>query len=172
MSQNLITGDEIIADILLGFSEAQEILASHGIACAGCHVNEYETLRDGVVAHYGADIFERVLADLNEAAAEAPDFTLKPKPAPILSKAAREVLLKIQIENDQKHWGLKIDALNNLGDINYYLDLQAKPDPGDKVFNSEGMALFCSKESEMLLRGKIINYVVTDQDEGFKFENA
>lgn len=167
----IFTGDEIISDILLDFHEAQEIMNSHGIACAGCHINQYETLREGVVAHYSQKTFERVLADLNEAAQESGDIGLQRKKEPIISDLAHKKILEFQTESDQKGWGLKVDAMDNLGDIEYFLDFQQKPDRGDRVFTSQGINIFCSPESEKFLRGKSIDYVIQDEEEGFKFEN-
>ena len=171
MTNAAFTGDEIISDILLSFSEAHEILASHGIACAGCHINQYETLREGVSAHYSPDLFNRVLADLNEAAAETGELNLVRLPDPIITPSARDKLLEFQVAEDKKGYGLKVEAIDNLGEPNYFLDLQKKPDSGDRVFQSEGIHIFCNLESEKILRGKQINYVITDEDEGFKFES-
>ena len=167
----IFTGDEIISDILLDFHEAQEIMTSHGIACAGCHINQYETLREGVVAHYNQKTFERVLADLNEAAQESGDIGLQRKKEPVFSDLAHTKILEFQENSNQKGWGLKVDAMDNLGEVEYFLDFQQKPDRGDRIFTSQGINIFCSPESERFLRGKCINYVIQNEDEGFKFEN-
>ena len=167
----IFTGDEIISDILLDFYEAQEIMNSHGIACAGCHINQYETLREGVVAHYNQKTFERVLADLNEAAQESGNIGLQRRKEPIISELAHQKILEFQENGQQKGWGLKVEAIDNLGDISYFLDFQQKPDRGDKVFTSQGISIFCSPESEKFLRGRCINYVIQDDEEGFKFES-
>jgi len=170
MSKAAFSGDEIISDILLDFAEAQEIMASHGIACAGCHVNQYETLREGVVAHYDQATFDRLLADLNEASADSGFTHLTGAKPPMLTKAAKQKIDEFQASDDKLGWGLKVDAMDNLGEPNYFLDFQKIPDRGDLTTESEGIKIFYSPESAKWLRNKQINYVVTDEDEGFKFE--
>ena len=83
------TGEEIIADVLLDFPTAHEILAAHGIACAGCHINQYETLREGIIAHYGDEMFSTVMRDLNEAAMEMEHEMGSGKKDPVISDAAK-----------------------------------------------------------------------------------
>lgn len=170
MSKKVFTGDEIISDILLDFGEAQEIMASHGIACAGCHINQYETLRQGVTAHYDEDTFIRVLADLNEAAAETGLTKFAHQSEPVLTSTAKDKVVEFQASSGQAGYGLKVEAMDNLGEPSYFLDFQERPDRGDKIFESLGVKIFCSPESERYIRGKKIDYVITEEDEGFKFE--
>ena len=50
-NQLIFDGSEIIGDILALMPEAAEILSSHGVSCASCHINAYETLKDGILGH-------------------------------------------------------------------------------------------------------------------------
>lgn len=63
------TGKEMITDILNKMPEAMDILLSHGLGCAGCQFNAFETLEQGVIGHgFSYEDLDRILADLNEAA--------------------------------------------------------------------------------------------------------
>ena len=168
------SGEEIIADVLLDFPEAQEILTTHGIACASCHINQYETLRQGIVAHYGEDMYWTIIQDLNEAAEES--GLLKgeksTRPEVVLTEIAKDKIIEFQEDAAQSGFGLKVEVLDNGGDLSYFLDFQDRPDKGDKIIESQGIKIFLNTESDRLLRGKQINYAVTEDDEGFKFEKV
>ncbi len=63
------TGKEILSDIMDIIPDASEILLSHGLGCAGCHFNMFETLEEGFRGHgFSEEDLENVLNDLNEAA--------------------------------------------------------------------------------------------------------
>ncbi len=168
------TGEEIIADVLLEFPEAHEILAAHGIACAGCHINQYESLRDGIIAHYGEEMYMIVINDLNEAAQE-----LKLQPGgkketkdPVVTDNAKEKILAFQKDADQEGYGFRVEITGFGGNLSYFLDFEKNPDKGDKVVESNRIKIFCDPDSYRLLQNKVIDYKVTDDDEGFKFEKA
>ncbi len=65
----MFSGKETIADILEKLPEAREILAAHGLRCAGCFINTYETLEQGCTGHgFSFKEFKRLLKDLNDCA--------------------------------------------------------------------------------------------------------
>jgi len=149
-STHQFTGDEIIADVLMDFPTSHEVLAAHGIACAGCHINQYETLRDGIIAHYGQELFATVMRDLNEAASE----------------------LGHEMGADKKDPIITDNAVQEYGDPSYFLDFQERPDRGDKVVESNGVQIFCDTQSYKWLQNKTIDYKTENGEEGFKFEKA
>lgn len=168
MTTNKFTGDEIISDVLLDFPEAQDILAMHGIACASCHINQYETLREGIIAHYGAVAFEQVLGDLNDAAGEV----LLDKPEPFLTPKARDQALAFQSESGQAGYGFRIEVIREEGEVSYFLDFEQKSQDGDKVVESEGIKLFLDPESYKYMRGKKIDFGEKEGEAGFKIEKV
>ena len=164
-------GSEIIGDILSAMPEASEILASHGVACASCHINTYETLQDGILGHgFGQDTLDDILADLNEAASDMglQKGSMKKEP-PHLTTAAAEKIKAFQEAQDKKGFGFRIEVTSlGEGDPSYFLDLEEKPDKEDKTICSDGVSLFLSPESFRYLQNKTIDYVVEGEDEGFK----
>jgi Fe-S cluster assembly iron-binding protein IscA len=164
------SGEEIIADVLLDFPTAHEILAAHGIACAGCHINQYETLREGIIAHYGDEMFSTVMRDLNEAAMEMEHEMGSGKKDPVISDAAKAKIEAFQTEGGKQGFGFKIEVVQEYGEPSYFLDFQERPDRGDKVVDSNGIKIFCDTNSYKWLQNKIVDYQQVDGEEGFKFE--
>jgi hybrid cluster-associated redox disulfide protein len=89
-------GTEFVNDILGKMPEAMDILLSHGLGCAGCQFNMFETLEQGVLGHgFAHEDLDRILADLNEAAEDlglssnlpsAPSFTKRDDPSPFIKR--------------------------------------------------------------------------------------
>jgi len=72
-------GTEFVNDILGKMPEAMDVLLSHGLGCAGCQFNMFETLEQGVIGHgFSYEDLGRILKDLNEA---AEDLGLKSPPS-------------------------------------------------------------------------------------------
>ncbi len=174
MTQNnpTFTGEEIIADVLLDFPTAHEILAAHGIACAGCHINQYETLREGISAHYGDEMLVTVMRDLNEAAAELGHEMGTGVKDPVITDNAKQKILAFQQDGGTQGYGFKIEVVQEFGDPSYFLDFQERPDRGDKVIESNDIKIFCDLSSYKWLQNKVIDYAEENGEEGFKFEKA
>jgi len=166
------TGEEIIADVLLDFPTAHEILAAHGIACAGCHINQYESLRDGIIAHYGDEMFETVMRDLNEAADELGHEAGGETKDPVITDTAKEKIIAFQQDGGKEGFGFKIEVIQEYGDPSYFLDFQERPDRGDKIVEANGIRIFCDIQSYKWLQNKSIDYKVENGEEGFKFEKV
>jgi len=169
---NHFTGEEIIADVLMDFPSAHEILAAHGIACAGCHINQYETLQEGIMAHYGDEMFLTVMRDLNEAVDEIGRDGKGEKKDPIITDAAKAKIEEFQTESDKLGFGFKIEVMQEMGDPSYFLDFQERPDRGDRVVETNGVRIFCDTSSYKFLQNKVVDYQTVGEEEGFKFEKA
>ena len=170
--QPRFTGDEIIADVLLEFPESHEVLAAHGIACAGCHINQYETLRDGIVAHYGEEMFVVVMKDLNEAAEEIGHKGGVQRQDPVITDTAKAKVIEFQKDSGKEGFGFRIEVVQDYGSPQYFLDFEERPDKGDKVIESNGIKIFCDLNSYRWLQNKSIDYKTENGEEGFKFEKV
>ncbi|HEY5713958.1 MAG TPA: iron-sulfur cluster biosynthesis family protein [Candidatus Gracilibacteria bacterium] len=172
MSKSLqFTGSEIIGDILGAMPEASEILASHGVACASCHINAYETLEQGILGHgFGQDTLDDILQDLNEAAADMGLTTESTKKnPPTLTTAAANKIRDFQKSQHKEGFGFRIEVTDfSLEDPGYFLDLEEKPDKEDHIINSQEVQLWLSPDSYRFLQNKTIDYVETKEDAGFK----
>ncbi len=157
----LFTGDEIISDIIDLLPEAIEILSSHGLGCATCHINVAETLRQGAQLHGFTDVdLAEILTDLNQAATE---FGLDParaqRPDPVLTPRAAERIRHFQAEDNLQGHGFKIEveALTD-GEVTYFLDFLPAPEPDDRTIPSQGIDLYLSPYSHTQLRGYQIDF--------------
>ena len=177
------SGNELISDILEKMPPASEILAAHGIGCAGCAINAFETLRDGVLGHgFSQNDFDNILADLNDAAAEMgiPESgaTKSAGKKVVLTHAAADKILELaeKFKAEKKisgeNWGFKVEVLSAaIGEPSYFLDFLSKPDPNDQIIKSKNIALFLDPESEKFLKDCQIDFGANQSGEiGFKID--
>ena len=164
------TGQEKISEILEKFPQAQEVLVAHGLNCAGCHIGAYETLEQGAMGHgFRGEQISRVIEDINELAKELKiPISGVPQKNPVLTKKAAEKIKEFQTLQKKEGQGFKIDAVENFGDFSYFLDFLEKPKKEDKVLKSRNIKLFISQESLQHLKNCKIDFVKTEEGEGFK----
>lgn len=161
-------GSETIADILAEMPEASEILLSHGLSCVSCHINVAESLREGILGHgFDEGTVERILADLNEAAQDTLPVR-KAKTPPTLTDQAAKKIHEFQAQQNQEGFGFKIEVIpQSDGSPSYFLDFLEKPEPGDRVIESNGIRLFLDIDSNNFLQGCCIDFKKTNKGEGF-----
>ena len=89
----MITGEMRVADVSALVPDAQSVLATYGIHCAGCSIGGAETLAEGCRLHgFGEDDIVLLLEDLNALLKETPK-----KPATlILTPAAAKALKDVR----------------------------------------------------------------------------
>lgn len=166
------TGQEFISEILEQMPEAQEIFAAHGLSCAGCYVNTYETLEQGVLGHgFDDEATNRLLEDLNEAARSIKlKINIKLK-NPELTQKAKKKVLEFQKEQKSIGFGFKVQVEQEKGEPSYFLDFLEKPDKGDVIIKTLGINLFLDKDSLKQLQNHIIDFGSNEEgEEGFKIE--
>jgi len=158
------SGKELIADILEQMPEAQEILMMHGLNCVGCHVNTYETLKEGCFAHgFDEEQFNNLLLDLNEAAQDISLIQRKKIP-PFLTEKGKEKILEFQKMQNMEGYGFKIEVTQKPGecDFSYFLDFLKIPEEKDIIITSLGINLFISPKSLNLLNNCEIDFIESE----------
>ncbi len=166
------TGQEFISEILEQMPDSQEIFAAHGLSCAGCYINVYETLEQGVLGHgFDEEATNRLLNDLNEAARTIKlEANIKLK-NPELTETAKQKVLEFQKEQKSEGFGFKIQVGQEKGDASYFLDFLEKPEKGDIVIETREINLFLDKDSLKKLQNHIIDFGSNEEgEEGFKIE--
>lgn len=166
------TGGELISEVLDQMPEAQEVFAAHGLSCAGCYINVYETVEQGVMGHgMSEENLNRLLEDLNEAAKMLELQPGKVSKNPVLTAFSKEKILEFQKEQASIGHGFKVQVEGKSGDFSYFLDFLEKPEKGDIVIESLGINLFLDQDSLKKLQNHTIDFGVNDNgDEGFKIE--
>ncbi len=171
--KQLIKGDMIIGDLVQKYPDSVEVMLSYGLHCVGCHVNPFESIEAGAMAH-GMDekTINDLLKDLNNLAAkkqkeepaEQKDIDLTPR--------AVEKLKDLIQKNSENGAGLRIDAApGGCAGMHYLLDLKEKKEPEDKEFEIEGIKVFIPKDKLEQLQGIRIDYLDTLNESGFKISN-
>ncbi len=170
--KGLFTGKEFISEIMEKMPVAQEIFAAHGLACAGCHINVYETLEQGALGHgMDSESIKRLIDDLNDAAENLAITTSNPPKNPVLTDIARQKVLEFQSLQSAEGFGFKIEVDDVEGDISYHLDFLEKPEKGDIIIETNGINLFLDKQSLRLLQNYTIDYGKNEHgEEGFKVD--
>ncbi|MEZ4812703.1 MAG: DUF1858 domain-containing protein [Caldisericia bacterium] len=64
MSDEKITGEMTLGDVIKNWPETAEVFFQFGLHCIGCHISAFESVKDGAAAH-GVNPDELVKA-LNE----------------------------------------------------------------------------------------------------------
>jgi hybrid cluster-associated redox disulfide protein len=66
--KKVITGGDLIADVVREYPEVTDMFLDFGIHCVGCYVSEFETIEQGILGHgFAEEELEAFLTQLNEA---------------------------------------------------------------------------------------------------------
>jgi len=155
--------DLTIGEVLKEVPQAADIMAKHGLHCATCSVNVFETIEMGAKGH-GLDDAEitTIINEINEAAA-----TKSQKDIVITELAAKKTLELMKSEG-KEDYGLRIEVVSGgCSGSQYFIDFDNQPMEDDQVMEINGIKLIVSKDSIDVLKGSIIDY----SDSGYKIDN-
>jgi len=66
-TENKITRNMTMGEIVNKYPETVEIIQSKGLHCIGCHVSPYETLEQGCTSHgWTEEMIDAMIRELNE----------------------------------------------------------------------------------------------------------
>ena len=67
-SENPISKDMMLGDIVSNYPESVPVITGYGLHCIGCHISPFETLEQGCKGHGVPDeMIDELLNDANEA---------------------------------------------------------------------------------------------------------
>ena len=176
-TEQLITKETIIADIVENYPETIEPLMEMGVHCVGCHVSPYETLEGGFKGHGMSDEeISEAVAKLNsiirknsnnKSQKEELDFsnaTLN-----VTDKAAHKIK---ELIKQEKKKGLRISVVpGGCSGFKYGMELSDDASENDVVIEEKGIKIFLDKPSMAKLDGSNVDFVDSLQGAGFKIEN-
>ncbi len=168
-----ITEDMTIADIFEHFpthvSTLAEKMLEYGLHCVGCHVNRYESIKQGSMGHgMQEEEFQTMLKELNTIIST----TTKPTTGiTITPKAAIKIHDIMQKEKKQKNY-LRINVIaGGCSGNSYDLQFENKKIATDASFTHDGVTIIIDKKSLEKMQGSTIDYIEGLQASGFKINN-
>ena len=170
-----VTKDMTMGEIIQKWPAAADIMQSYGLHCFGCHINLFESLEQGVLAH-GMDekIVDSILDELNNLANSKPveEKNQKHSEDVSLTELAATKLKELAEKEGKQGYGIRVAVVKGgCAGYMYNIEFRQKQQTGDHVIESHGLKLFADDNSYNMLKGVVIDYAETLQGAGFKFEN-
>ncbi len=79
---------------------------------------------------------------------------------------------KILESQGKSGWGIRVGVKGGgCSGLSYTMDLTEKPGEDDKVFDYDGLPVFCDKKSYFYLNGLTLDFIDALMGGGFKFVN-
>lgn len=165
----LITKDTTVGDMVAKFPRTINVMLSHGLHCIGCSANPYETVENGALGHgMTQEQVQGLLKQLNEVAS----LPARPKTGIFFTDKAIEMVKELAIKENKKGQTLKVQVTPSGCDgWEYFMDFAPTISEGEAEKEFNGMKVFISPESEKALQGAEIDYLITNEGEGFKIDN-
>lgn len=68
MSENKVTKDMLLADVIQLYPHSAEIMLEYGLHCVGCFANQFDTVEQGALIHgIGEEDIEEMINRINDA---------------------------------------------------------------------------------------------------------
>ncbi len=182
-TEQIITKEMTMGEIIQKYPEAADIMQSYGLHCFGCHVNVFESLEQGSAGHGMTD--EQVndmLIELNKMATgeryeahkeeHAEESVSEENPPMQLTEVAATKLKEILEKQGKANHYIRVQVVKGgCAGYTYNMDFAKAPAADDRIVSNHGTAVVVDKDSFDMLRGVTIDYAETLQGAGFKFEN-
>lgn len=165
----LVSKDMTVGEMVGKYPKTVNIMLSHGLHCIGCSANPYETIENGALGHgMSQEDVASLIEQLNKVAAEP----ARPKTGIFLTEAAVTKVNELRIAEKKEGQNLKIKVTPQGCDgWDYFMDFAPKAENDEKEIELAGMKVFIAPDSEKALQGAEIDYLVTNEGEGFKIDN-
>lgn len=171
----LVTKTMTIGDVVAKYPAATEVLMGYGLHCVGCHVNGMESIEEGAAGHGMSDEeIDKMVADVNDAIANGRtiDEEIAKRPLITITEAAARKVQDIASKDGKAGWQLKVFVMpGGCSGFRYGMDFIEKPQATDIFVEQHGMKVYVEADSVQFIKGCIIDYVETLQDQGFKIDN-
>lgn len=168
-TQQIVTKEWMIGEIVEKYPETAEIMLSYGLHCIGCHVNPFESLEDGVLGHgMSEETLGKMLDDINSMVEQ----TSKPVEGLALTEKAAEKLKEIMKNEKKEGYGLRLDVVEGgCAGFSYNMDFDKSPKKTDKVFEDKGVKIFIDSANVEKVNGARIEFLDGLHGTGFKVNN-
>lgn len=157
-----ITGDETIGSMVQEHPKSAGIMLKYGLHCVGCHVNQYETVRQGAMGHGMPEETVQSLIDELNVVLNKKIETLE------VTSTAQAMIRSYAHEDGKDGWGLRIAVKEG---FEYDMEFIESPDAHDQQFTFGDVKVFIDPESYALLKGSEIDFVHGPEGSGFRIDN-
>lgn len=174
---SMITKDMTMGEIIEKYPFAAEVMLSYGLHCVGCHVNPYETLEKGAMAHgMSNEEVTSLLQELNDNIKTHKEEVKKPvdltNAKVTITKFAASKVAELMKSQHKEGYGLRVSVVGGgCSGKMYAMDFEKTSVDGDFVFEENGVKIFVDRDSIEFLNGTNIDYVEGLQGSGFKLDN-
>jgi len=189
MRARSITKDTLIGEAVALNPKVAEVLTTHGLHCIGCHVNPYESIEQGALAHgmsreevgrmvkEANDVIRNgssggdgvsgetpVHAHAHEVEGESDDISLSEH----AGKKIKELMRGEGKEGSSLRVGVETGGCSG---YSYVLEFEKEAKSTDAVLESQGIQVLVDKEYLGMLQGLRIDYTDGLSGSGFKITN-
>jgi iron-sulfur cluster assembly protein len=169
-----VTADTNIGEAVMRYPVTAEVMLSYGLSCAGCHVNQFESIRQGAMGHGGMD--EEEVADLvqemNEAIAER-EGARESSAGLFVTKRAHDKIAEFAAdEEDREGIFLRVKVIpGGCSGFKYDLDWDREAREDDTIIEGGKHPVRVDKDSVEFLAGAVLDYIDGLHGSGFKIDN-
>ena len=190
-----------IGEVVYKYPQTPEVFLEYGLHCVGCHVSAFETIEQGCLGHgMKEEDIAKLIEDINAVVGENDSVEVDKtkidnddnstdenkmdddenstkdaanKEAGItITTAAVKKIKELHKENDKGDYGLRISAFQGgCCGLSYDFGFENEEQDGDTKIVKDGLTVYIDKDSMGLMKGVVIDYVPTEDGEGFKIEN-
>ena len=174
-TQEFVTANMTIGEIVAKYPEASEQLTAAGIHCSGCGA-QFDISLEKSLSEHGANPEEtkEFVSQLNASIQKIQqDFGLsngEPKTFALSTRAAAKI--QDLMSKQDKVNGLRFAAMpGGCSGYSYVLAFEEKPTQNDEIVEEKGVKFFVDKYMMTMLKGSRIDYIDSLQGAGFKINN-
>ena len=167
----MIDGDMLIGDVIKKYPHAVSIMLEHGLQCVGCHVNPYETIEQGAMAHgMDKEDVDKMIKQIND---QAPKEEVAEDGIIVkLTEAAAKKAKELMKDEGKEGFGLRIQVIpGGCSGLNYELDFENESQEDDVTYEQHGLKIYITKDVIKFINGMTLDYINTLNTQGFKFNN-
>ncbi len=169
-TEQKITRDMTIGEVVQKYPSIVEVLLDHGIHCVGCGASYFETLEEGFAGHGISDEeIDSIVKELNDA---IPAEVESQNSELIITEKAAEKVKDLMKRQNKEGMGIRVAVMaGGCAGYSYSFSFEDAEQAGDKLIDVGGVRFYIDPESLGHLRGAKIDFVDTLQGGGFKVSN-
>jgi iron-sulfur cluster assembly accessory protein len=168
-----VTADMFIGDAVMRYPVTAEVMMSYGLHCVGCHVSNFETIRQGAMGHGQMDDedIEILIQEMNEAIAKH-EVARSDETLTVTKRAVEKIGEFGDREDDTEGMFLRVKVIpGGCSGFKYDLDFDRKSSDDDTVIETDTYDIRVDSDSADFLAGSVLDYIDGLDGSGFKVDN-